>query len=186
MENIKSNQLIQRIGWLRPPPADPHVRVDKMKTFKTIILYLCCLISVAIIGYSGEIINKGITDFIAYPLLLVCSVAFLHWFFWHHFVPLSLLSKATKAMILEQANIFYTKGFSGAFIFLGYFCIFIFCFKYFIVYSSHIGTLMTENFVFWGISFIAFGVLSKTYGILRYLIKEKLEQANTADRLRSG
>jgi hypothetical protein len=154
-----------------------------MKRLKDIIKCIVFLLSIMIVVASREVFKTNATDisFLIYPLILLGSVGFIHWFVWHHFMPFSELSEEFKKELLEQSQISYRKSFFAGCNGLGYFLVLISISTYMISYSDKSIGDMPVNFPIYGVVLIMIGILVKTHGLLRYLIKEKLEQRKSSD-----
>jgi NhaP-type Na+/H+ or K+/H+ antiporter len=155
-----------------------------MKTFKNIILCILFFISIVIISTSEELLKmepKTFIDSLMCSFLILGSVGFLHWFVWHHFVPVSELPEKSKLKIKKESETFYKKSFFKGSIGVGYLMILLSSFAYLGSYSTNRKIDPPDNLVIIGLVFIMIGISVKTHGILRYLIKEKLEQKDTSN-----
>jgi len=91
------------------------------------------------------------------------------------------LSRESVLEIQEQSQAFYKKSFFTGTIGLGYLIIFVSCFEYEISYVTKKEMLGPHDFVVVGVAFIMTGILVKAHGIMKYLIREKLEQKDSSN-----
>jgi hypothetical protein len=105
-----------------------------MKTLKKILLTVAGLVAWVMIGISSqmmEITSPRTTDDYVYAVLLILSVAYLHWALRTYLMPINKLPKAQAKELRDIVHARYKKGFNAGSVGAGYALLLLHVFTFF-------------------------------------------------------